>query len=549
LPRLTLRVEPHLGEPFSHKMEGESLVLGRSSKADLVIPDRYISRLQARLFWDGERWMVEDLGSRNPTLLNGQPVTQPTRITPGDVLTVSETRIRLEADGAAGRSQDMSSGATIFRPASAFISVPEPDTESDAGFEAIRALRARFRRLNEFNRVLAGPISLEDLFALVLDRVFADLRPEEAVVFLKDAHGEYRQAAARRLPGAGGDFLYSRSLIREVTEKGLAALVYDASSDERFSASESILSLGIRSLLAAPLLDPEGCPGMIVLSSRAHMRRFSEEDMEELVSLASAAALRIRNIALAEEAAQRKVLEKELSLARQIQMALLPASLPHFEGYELYASNIPTRAVSGDLYQIQPRRDGRECVILLADVAGKGMSAALLTASLEALAAGPIEVGQTPDGICERVSRRLHARTSPERYATGFVAVLHTDSARFCYTNAGHNPALLLRAAGEMEQLAATGLPLGLLPTGEYGLEERLLGPGDMVVIYTDGITEAANPAGDEYGLERLAGLCRTHLASGADRLAAALHKDLEAFAQGVPFGDDRTFVLLRRVA
>jgi len=547
VPKLLLRIEPHLGEAFSRPVDSDSVVLGRSSKADIVIPDRYISRLQARLFREGERWMVEDLGSRNPTLLNGQPVTQPTRVEPGDVLIVSETRVHLASGDSAPR--DMSSGATIFRNASALIGTQDPETEGDVGWEAIKALRARFRRLNDFNRTLAGPITLEELFSFVLDRAFADLRPEEAVVFLKDAEGEYRQAAARRLPGVGGEFLYSRSLIREVTEKGLAALVYDASSDERFSASESILSSGIRSLVAAPLLDPDGCPGMIVLSSRAHMRQFSEEDMEELVSLASAAALRIRNIALAEEAAQRKVLEKELSLARQIQMTLLPSSLPRFEGFALHASNIPTRAVSGDLYQIQSRRDGRECVILLADVAGKGMSAALLTASLEALAAGPIEVGQTPDGIFERLSRRLHARTSAERYATGFLAVLHTDTARFCYTNAGHNPALLLRASGETEQLAATGLPLGLLPVGEYTREERQLAPGDLVVIYTDGITEAANRAGDEYGLERLIALCRQHAGAGLEALAAALHEDLERFAEGVPFGDDRTFVLLQRAA
>jgi phosphoserine phosphatase RsbU/P len=146
------------------------------------------------------------------------------------------------------------------------------------------------------------------------------------------------------------------------------------------------------------------------------------------------------------------------------------------------------------------------------------------------------------------VARRLHARTSPERYATGFVAVLHTDSSRFCYTSAGHNPALLLRATGETELLGATGLPLGLLPVGEYTREERQLAAGDLVVIYTDGITEAANPAGDEYGIERLIELCRAHAHRGADTLAAALHQDLETFAQGVPFGDDRTFVLLRRV-
>jgi sigma-B regulation protein RsbU (phosphoserine phosphatase) len=278
------------------------------------------------------------------------------------------------------------------------------------------------------------------------------------------------------------------------------------------------------------------------------VRRFSEQDMEELVFLAAAAAMRIRNIALADEAAKRQLLEKELALARQIQMALLPAELPAVPGFELRASNIPTRAVSGDLYQALLRREGRECVVLLADVSGKGMAAALLTASLEALAVGPIEVGHPPEGICSRLSRRLYARTSPERYATGFVAVLHTDSGRFCYTNAGHNPALLLRASGEHEQLEATGLPLGLLPVGEYGREERLLGPGDLVVLYTDGVTEAANPAGDEYGLARLLEVSRAHAARGVQSLADALQADLEAFASGVPFGDDRTFVLLRRL-
>jgi sigma-B regulation protein RsbU (phosphoserine phosphatase) len=543
--KLLLRIEPHLGEAFSHSVEGDSLVMGRSSKADLVIPDPYISRLQARLYRDGGRWLVEDLGGRNPTLLNGQPVTQAVRITPGDVLTVSETRIRVET---AVLRDDPPSGATIYRPARALIDPQDTETGAEAAPVALKRLRDRFRRLNEFNRALAGPISQEGLLALVLDRAFADFRPEEAVVFLRDANGDFRQAAARRMPGAGGNFLYSRSLIREVTEKGLAALVHDASSDERFSSSESILSSGVRSLAAAPLLDPEGCPGMIVLSSRIHMRSFSEEDLEELVSLASAAALRLRNIALAEEAAQRQVLEKELSLARQIQIALLPASLPTFDGYELVASNFPTRAVSGDLYQVQSRRDGRECVILLADVAGKGISAALLTASLEALAAGPIEVGQEPDVIFEQLSRRLHARTSPERYATGFLAVLHTDTGRFCYASAGHNPALLLRASGGVEQLGATGLPLGLLPVGDYLREERMLAPGDTVVLYTDGITEAANPAREEYGLERLIEVCRAKAAEGVEKLGAALQTDLDAFAQGVSFADDRTLVLLRRL-
>jgi len=547
-----LRVEPHLGEAFTHEVAGDSLVFGRSSKADLVVPDRYMSRLQARLYRDGERWLIEDLGGRNPTLLNGKLLAQPERVGPGDLISVSDTRVYVQVPGAeprASREAPADAGQTLFRPAAALLAAGEArGLRDDISETGLRHHTNRLRLLNEFHRALAAPITLAAVLELVLDRAFADLQPEEAVIFLRQPDGSFARVAQRRLPGLGGDFLYSRSLVREVTEKGLAALVVDASADDRFNTAESIMGSGVRSMVAAPLLDSDGCPGLIVVNSRIQVRRFSENDMEELVSLAAAAAMRIRNIALAEDAAKRAMLEKELALARQIQITLLPAELPTVPGFELRASNIPNRAVSGDLYQVLMRREYRECVVLLADVSGKGMAASLLTASLEALAAGPIEVGHPPDGICSRLSRRLYARTTAERYATGFVAVLHTDSGRFCYTNAGHNPALLLRASGEHEELKASGLPLGLLPIGEYQREERTLGPGDLVVLYTDGVTEAANPEGEEYGLGRLLELSRFHAASGVQVLADALHSELDAFAAGVPFGDDRTFLLLRRV-
>ncbi len=549
LSTLALRIEPHQGEPFTHQVTVDSLVLGRSSQADLVIPDRYISRLQARLYRDGDRWMIEDLGGRNPTLLNGKSVAHSERVVPGDVITVCHSRIRVETPGGPAQDPATASGHTLFRDALALLAAQEGrNLRADIDEAGLRHHTDRLRLVNEFHRALAAPISLKELLELVLDRAFADLRPEEGVIYLRKADGEFAPSASRRIPGIGGDFLYSRSLIREVTEKQVAALVEDVGADLRFSGAESMLSSGVRSVVAAPLFDPEGCRGLIVLNSRAHLRRFSEEDMEELVSLAAAATMRIRNLGLVEEAAQRQVLEKELSLARQIQMTLLPAELPRVEGFELGASNVPNRAVSGDLYLAQTRREGSECILLLADVSGKGMAAALLTASLEALAAGPIEVGLPPEGIFSRVSRRLHARTSAERYATAFAAVLHRDTGRFCYSNAGHNPAILLRTSGEHEELAATGLPLGLLAASEYEREVRQLGPGDLVVMYTDGVTEAANPAGQEYGFERLLTLCQNHRTASVQSLVTALKADLDAFADGVPFGDDQTFLLLKRL-
>jgi sigma-B regulation protein RsbU (phosphoserine phosphatase) len=547
---LRLRIAPLIGEPFVHVCEGESVVLGRSSKADLVLADRFLSRMHARLYREGERWLVEDLGSRNTTLLNGRPIQGPTVVRGGDVIKVSETMVTVEGDSSVTADlDDSSSGSTVFRPASALMA------DSDAalarsklkGEDDLRKYTERLHVLNEVHRALASSISLDELFELILDRAFSLLFPEEGVIFLRNKQGEFYRAASRRLPGIGGEFLYSRRLVEEVTQKSLAALVQDATTDERFSSAQSMVASGVRSLVAAPLIEPDGCPGMIVLASRAHVRRFSEEDMELLVSLASVAALRVRNLALAEDAARRRLLEKELDTARSIQEALLPDELPDLPGYALYAVNHPSRTVSGDLYVVR-ERDGGECVVMVADVAGKGMAAALLTASLEALSVGPIEVGLPVHDICEKLSRRLFARTSPERYATAFLFALEAATGRVRHTNAGHNPALLLRGDGKCTKLPATGLPLGLLPFGDYLMEENVLEPGDTLVVYTDGFTEAANPQGDELGTDGLAEICRRHAHDPLPALAAAIEGETDKFAAGTPYSDDRTLVLVRRL-
>ena len=541
-----LRVEPHGAEPFRRRVLGDSLVVGRSSRADLAIADPRISRLQARLFRNGDHWFVEDLGGRNPTLLNGVALTGPMAVNVDDAIGLSSSRIVVEGIAPDEIPNRTAADSTIFRAASALLAASESRV-TEPGEAGLKTQTNWLRMLNAFHRALAASPDIERVAELVLDRAFTDLQPEEGAVFLRRPDGTLRQVAARNLSGVSESFAYSRSLTHEVVEKGLAALSLDISADARFAGSHSLVASGIRSLVAAPLLDQEGCTGMIALNSRVPVRRFSEEDLEELVSLAAAAALRIRNLILADEAADRRALEKELSLARHIQVGLLPAQLPSIAGFELHASNEPTRRVSGDLYQVLCRQDGRECVLLLVDVSGKGLSASLLTASLEAWAAGPIEAGAPPEELCQTLSRRLHARTSPERYATGFVAVLDHSTSRLRWTNAGHNPALILRASGEVEDLPATGLPLGLFPASEYTGDERVLEPGDLVVIYTDGITEAANPAGDEYGRDRLVALCRERGRDGVDTLARALQADLDTFVAGVPFADDRTLILLRR--
>jgi sigma-B regulation protein RsbU (phosphoserine phosphatase) len=538
---LRLRVTPPIGEPFEHVCDADSLVVGRSSKADLVLSDRFLSRQHARFYRENDGWMVEDLGSRNTTLLNGRPVSSPLRVSPGDLVKLSETVITVEGfDSSSKRpvrdEKSSSSDTIVLRSASELLAAVE------------RESAARLKLLNEVHRALATTLSLSEVLELLLDRTFAHLGPEEAVVFLKTPKGELDRAASRRLPGAQGDFFYSRSLEHEVAEKGQAALVLDAQTDARFAAAESIMTSGVRSLLAAPLLDEVGSLGMIVLSSRVHVRRFAEQDMELLAALASVATMRIRNIALAEDAARRRELEKEIALARKIQVALLPEKLPEIKGYSIFASNNASREVSGDLYEFQGRDEGDEHVIVIADVAGKGMPASLLAASFDALLMGPIEVGYPPDIICAKVSRRLFTRTPPERYVTAFVAALDPGSGRLAYTSAGHNTALLVKGDGQIQRLEANGLPVGLFPVVEYERAEVVLEPGDVVVLYTDGITEAASPTGDEFGLDRLIDVVkkqrpREPLAALAHEIQAAV----DTFADGTPFGDDQTLVMVRR--
>ena len=564
---------PSQGASFDHLVEDETLVIGRSSTSDLVLPDRFLSRRHTQITRadDGDGgWLVTDLGSHNGTLLNGRRLEAPQALCPGDVLVLSSTTIRVvsvdgervSGTGATGSSSD-SGVRKVLRDATVLMSkdVLEEASRSDDR-DSLRKVADRLHLLNEIHDALGRSVSLEELFELILDRVFSALRPEQAWILVKDDEA-LRSVAVRSIDGGNPEPPDSQNLVDEVMVKRMAALVVDAETDQRFAAAQSLLVSGIKSLLAVPLLAGEptagataepgaldGVLGMIVLSSRAHVKLFDEGDLDLLVSLASVAALRIRNVTLAEEAAERRRLEKELALARRIQERLLPDTLPDIAGWRLHAHNVPSRGVSGDYYTLVLRdvADESRLSVMIADVSGKGMAASLLTASLEALCAGPIEEGVAPETICEQVSRRLFARTPPEKYATALVADLEPSSGVVHFCNAGHNPGLLVRADGEVEHLSTSGPPIGLMPgltfTGKY-VEMR---PGDVLVLYTDGITEAEDPDDEEFGVERLADVCRANRETDPDALAAAVGRRLDDFARGVPFADDRTLVVLQRL-
>lgn len=364
---------------------------------------------------------------------------------------------------------------------------------------------------------------------------------------MRCSDGGYTCVAHRETPGSYLRSLYSKSLFAEVADKAMAAMVIDAPSDHRFENADSLVATGVNSLLAAPLFAADHVLGLIVLGSDSSGRLYTEEDLDLLVTLSSAAALRIDNLALNQEAAERRRLEHEVSIARGIQVMLIPEQLPEVAGYGLFGSTKPSRGVSGDYYQLVERAGGDEVVVTLADVSGKGISAAMLTGYLEAVSSVPIEDGLQPHEVFNRISPKLHRRTPPNRFATMFLGVLAPLDASFRFASAGHSPACLVRASGTVDWLDSTGMPLGLIDTATYNPGETTLGPGDTLVIYSDGYTEAEGPSGEEFGQDRLAEVVVSNSGLDLDGLVAAIDSNLEKYVSGQPFLDDRTIVVIRR--
>jgi phosphoserine phosphatase RsbU/P len=544
---LTLRVESPGTPPFDYECAGTSVVVGRASTAEIVIPDHRISRRHVRLFTEGDVWMVEDLGARNGTTINGARLEGTRPLAPGDVIRLGGTLIRVTRpqteSGAASETPAPLGlgklGSSIFKSAAALVET--------AGMDAQPSDRqaARLKALNDFHRALAGPVSLDDLLALLLDRLFAVLQPEEGLVLLKRPDGELVTAASRRLAGVSGELLVSRRLADEVVGKGTAALVMDVAMDDRFSQAQSVVAAGIRSILAAPMLDPSGCLGMIALYSRAHVRRFGEEDLELLVSLASAAALRIRNVAFVEEATARRVMDRELALAHDIQMAMLPRHLPTRPEIEVAASLTPARAVGGDLYDFL--LVGDTIWFIVADAAGKGVSAALFMAVTRTLFRAFAAAAPSVGALLSMMNAELARNNDEQFFVTAWVGRLELASGTLTCSNAGHPPALHLTRTGiETRRGSGTGIALGILEDATYPEETATVQRGDTLLLYTDGVTEAVSPRGELFSERRL----RERL-EGADRISPAqlvqrIGEAVATFTSEASQEDDLTMFAIR---
>jgi serine phosphatase RsbU (regulator of sigma subunit) len=554
------------------------ITIGRSARNDVCIPDPFASRVHAEVRREGDAYILQDLGSANGTLYNGDRVGSALTLTPGGRIQIGETEIVF-------RDKDAGASATMIADQSS-ASLPEAtialnsDQRSTSGLlEAIEDARTHgsaeqprptavgtiinstraasnavqqsdlLALISKVSVTLLAPATLDETLRQVVALVFEAVPAERCLIMLRDAGKELkiRVAQLRSSVEETGEVRVSRSIIEEVVGQGRSVLTSDAQHDPRFMSSTMTIQ-GIRSVLAVPLGVGERIFGMIYADSPLAEAKFSQDHLTVLTTLASVAAIRVENARLMEEDLERERFERELSLAREIQQRFQPSSAPNVAGYEMQGISFPCYEIGGDYYDFIERPDGH-MVIALGDVSGKGTSAALLMSSLHAAMHAQIPAHKTLGDTISAVNRYLAETIPMNRFITLFCAELDPATGTLSFLNAGHNPPLIAHAGGSMEQLAAGGIPLGILANSVYREGRTQLQPGDALVIYSDGVSETQNATGEEYGAVRLYNTVSRYLDSTAAGIRDKIEADLTKFAQGTPAGDDITLVIVKRQA
>jgi sigma-B regulation protein RsbU (phosphoserine phosphatase) len=299
-----------------------------------------------------------------------------------------------------------------------------------------------------------------------------------------------------------------------------------------------------RSEMVAPIISNTEVIGVFDLESD-DLNAYSDDDLEVLMMLASQVAIIIEKVMLHEQLIEKKRLEGQLEVARQVQLELLPAKDPQLEGYDISAYNFPTEEVSGDYYDWVRIYDD-QIGLVIADVSGKGVPAALLMAFLRASLRAATHIGYSPHISMAKVNYLLWESIERNQFVTAFYAILDSTNKTLTYTNAGHNPPVLLDKDGNHSFIERGSIPLGMFRDTRYHEYYLTTEPGELLVLYTDGVTEAQNSHGEEFGRERLAEAVKKHRELGARELITTVHKEVIEWTEGLGATDDVTFFVIK---
>ncbi len=545
--------------------------IGRSSRADINITDSFASRLHSVLeIRGGDVWLT-DLGSQNGTYLNEVRVVGEVIMKSGDCIRIGETELlyRREAVGGssggrtsvifhsdvpvAGTTPEITLGlepearvSRVLIPASGATQVLDKRLQSRAANDFIQhAQRRDLLPLVSKVGLMLSDWSLDHLLEHVLDTVFENIQADRGFLLLTDEKGELVCRVARHRDPSLGE-LSEISISRRISDMVMqqkSVLTSDAQRDERFAGAQSIVLSGMRSCMAVPLALREQVLGMIYVDNPFE-KRFSEDDLLVMTTIASVAAIKVEQAKLLLEHIEKQRIEQELEVASTIQKRILPQEPPDVDNLEIVGVNIPCHTVGGDYYDFVVK--GFDDVgFVIADVSGKGIPAALLVSTLQATFRALIDQHDLQE-IVSRINKIICRSTTSYSYITFFYGLLNKTSRTFYSINAGHNAPLVIRPTGEVLKLSKGGFCLGMFEKASYEIEETVLGEGDIVCLFTDGVTEATNQAEEEFGEDRLIKVIYENRTLPLKEISQALFRSIEQFVGTAPQHDDLTYVLFR---
>jgi phosphoserine phosphatase RsbU/P len=539
-----LKIQTADGSRERFPLSKPRITIGRARSSDVFLPDQWLSRHHAAVEQRLGSYYLLDLGSKNGTLLNGERVTGDRRLRDGDVITLGEHLLAFSLEDELEERPPEGTRVFSAKELSDIKTKPSIDPEELARQNRILSV------LSEAARQLIVHRPIDELFEKVLDLLFEAVPAERGAIMLLEGTPPEPTIKASRSRQGGPIARLSRSIVRRVLEKKEALLISSVMDDASFSTQDSILATGIRSAMSAPLwytatgTEEDEVIGLVYVDSLMASHSFNEEDVRILTALANVAAAKIENARLLEENLEKRVLEEEMRTAAEIQRGLLPDRAPTVPGYGVVGSNRPCRAVGGDYYDFG--MDGGRLHFALGDVSGKGTGAALLMTVLRAAVRGHWGEGE-PAAAVSRINRTVCQNVTPGKYVTFFMGRLDPDTGSVAYVNAGHNPPIVVRADGSLDTLTTGGVVLGLFDEGEYAQATTRLDPGDVLVVFSDGVTETWNRDDVEFGDARLAELIRHGRALDAAALEAEILRELDRFGQGTKATDDRTLIVIKR--
>jgi len=526
-----------------YSLVDREILLGRDAACQIVVDDRAASRRHARLVCQDNAYLIEDLQSTNQTYVDGQPISSRVRLRDKSQVRIGQTLFLFRSDLPDAVEQQEGHVVTVLDSADARSS-----TDTSLPVSAERRLRA----ILQITRALGRTLDLGDVLSKMLDGLF-EIFPstDRGLVLLLDGDRLIPTAAKHRRDRQES-IQYSKTIVHKAIRDGQAILSEDAAGDERFPEAQSIAALRIRSIMCVPLLSQEAGPlGVIQLDTQKEGAPFSSDDLHILSSVASQASVSVEYAQLHDRMLEQARLQKEMDIAGGVQQSFLPKTTPELPGYGFWAYYLAAGKVGGDFYDFL-RLPGGNQAVLLGDVAGKGVPAALMM--VKASTVCKIALLSRPDdlaGAVGAINNEICAAGAEAAFVTLVLCLLNPQTHEVTIANAGHFSPMLRRADGTIEQPAednVRGYPLGIVPDVRYQTTCTRLAAGESLVLYSDGISEAMNPRGELYSVERIGEQLGGMKGKAPAQIGEALLADLRRHTTGCEQNDDISLVVFGRL-